>query len=133
MCFDPFEEGQLIFIDHDHACCPDEKSSCGRCIRGLLCLTCNTALGHIENRYAIAQAYLDRLPVDRAGFEPATFRVSGERSFQTELTVPTQRPYQSTRMPTPREVNDIVYRPLTLGPMPETGLADRVQAQVQRP
>jgi hypothetical protein len=54
MCHQPFKEDQPIFIDHDHACCPDEKSSCGRCRRGLLCLRCNTALGYIERYRELA-------------------------------------------------------------------------------
>ena len=62
MCRKPFGEGQPIFIDHDHGCCPDEKSSCGECIRGLLDLSCDTALGHIEGKYVMARAYLDRPP-----------------------------------------------------------------------
>jgi hypothetical protein len=63
MCHEPFGEGQLIHVDHDHACCRGKNRSCGECIRGLLCHTCNIALGHIERRYAMARAYLDSPPV----------------------------------------------------------------------
>lgn len=31
-------------VDHDRNCCPGEHS-CGKCIRGVLCPGCNTALG----------------------------------------------------------------------------------------
>jgi Recombination endonuclease VII len=63
MCHEPFEKGQLIHVDHDHGCCRKKNRSCGRCIRGLLCHTCNIALGHIERRYAMARVYLDSPPV----------------------------------------------------------------------
>jgi hypothetical protein len=63
MCHELFEEGQLIHVDHDHACCRRKNRSCGECVRGLLCHTCNIALGHIERRYAMARAYLDDPPV----------------------------------------------------------------------
>jgi hypothetical protein len=62
MCGKPFEQGRPMFVDHDHTCCPDEKSSCGKCVRGLLDLSCNTALGHIERKYELARAYLDNPP-----------------------------------------------------------------------
>jgi hypothetical protein len=62
MCHVPFEDGQAVFIDHDHACCQDEKRSCGACVRGLLCLKCTTALGYIEGMAELAQAYLGSPP-----------------------------------------------------------------------
>jgi hypothetical protein len=58
MCHEPFEDGQLIHVDHDHGCCPEKNRSCGKCVRGLLCHGCNVALGHIERKYELARVYL---------------------------------------------------------------------------
>jgi hypothetical protein len=51
-----------LHVDHDHSCCPGSKS-CGRCVRGLLCSTCNMALGGIKEDIEILQnmiAYVKR-------------------------------------------------------------------------
>lgn len=41
-------DGQDLYVDHDHSCCSGSKS-CGKCIRGLLCHKCNSALGLFDD------------------------------------------------------------------------------------
>lgn len=50
-------------IDHDHRCCPQRGRSCGVCIRGLLCQSCNQGLGQFGDdarTLAAAIEYLSR-------------------------------------------------------------------------
>jgi hypothetical protein len=43
-------------IDHDHKCCPG-MTSCGACVRGLLCHPCNRGLGFLrESSVTLARA-----------------------------------------------------------------------------
>lgn len=45
-------------IDHDHSCCPGSRS-CGKCVRGLLCDSCNITLGRYEPMREQFNSYID--------------------------------------------------------------------------
>lgn len=65
MCPVTFAPDTPVRVDHDHECPGHpyaEKRACRQCVRGLLCHTCNTALGHIEKRGAAARRYLAAPP-----------------------------------------------------------------------
>jgi hypothetical protein len=42
------EEVGVLAVDHDHRCCPTEKT-CGKCIRSLLCTDCNISIGRFND------------------------------------------------------------------------------------
>lgn len=49
ICSAPPKEDKFMCVDHDHSCCPGSKS-CGKCVRGLLCLSCNVQIGFLEKK-----------------------------------------------------------------------------------
>jgi len=55
---DPGPKGWMT--DHDHACCPMPET-CGQCIRGIVCMPCNLALGHVNDSTERLQALMDYL------------------------------------------------------------------------
>jgi hypothetical protein len=51
-----------VAMDHDHGCCPSE-TTCGQCLRDVLCTNCNTGLGMVHDDIAVLMsmvAYLSR-------------------------------------------------------------------------
>lgn len=53
-------------VDHDHKCCAENKESCGKCVRGLLCANCNQGLGKFKDNPELlvkAAEYLKRTPI----------------------------------------------------------------------
>lgn len=43
----PIEDKRAFHVDHDHNCCSGVKT-CGKCVRGILCHSCNVTLAAIE-------------------------------------------------------------------------------------
>jgi hypothetical protein len=48
-----------LAVDHDHSCCPGIKT-CGECIRGLLCGSCNSFLGRVNDNLQTAIEYFEQ-------------------------------------------------------------------------
>ena len=58
LCRGPF--GDKPYVDHDHECCPP-KRACQKCIRGILCNSCNTGLGKFKDDPAMLQRAIEYL------------------------------------------------------------------------
>lgn len=57
---------EKLHMDHDHSCCPagslkGRVSSCGECVRGWLCASCNVSLGLLQENPRRIQGLLDYL------------------------------------------------------------------------
>lgn len=57
ICGGEDKSGKRLAVDHDHSCCPGSKT-CGRCLRGLLCSSCNNALGYFRDSQDTIKAAL---------------------------------------------------------------------------
>jgi hypothetical protein len=49
-----------VHIDHDHTCCPGQ-STCGGCVRGVLCAPCNHGIGRFRDNPQLLRAAIDYL------------------------------------------------------------------------
>lgn len=45
-----------VYFDHDHGCCPT-NNTCGNCMRGILCHSCNITLGHCRDKPETGSIY----------------------------------------------------------------------------
>lgn len=55
-----------LHVDHDHNCCPGQKACCGKCVRGLICGSCNRGIGLLRDDHELvakAAAYLRKYAV----------------------------------------------------------------------
>jgi hypothetical protein len=69
ICGGQTKDGRPFFVDHDHACCPGQRT-CGKCIRGLLCGDCNLGIGYFDDdvaRMEMAISYLRRSTASDSG------------------------------------------------------------------
>lgn len=64
ICHGVNKSGQRLAVDHDHACCPG-KTSCGRCVRALLCANCNLGLGKFRDDPLLLAAAIEYLGAAR--------------------------------------------------------------------
>lgn len=58
-----------LSIDHDSSCCPGRTNSCGKCIRGLLCSRCNTAIGLFEDNIEVLEMAINYIKTNRKAIQ----------------------------------------------------------------
>lgn len=61
ICGLPPVNGVRLVVDHDHRCCKGRTKGCGKCVRGLLHVHCNTAIGWFQDSPEIAMKAVEYL------------------------------------------------------------------------
>lgn len=62
---------EVLWVDHDHSCCPGATETCGKCRRGLLCMTCNGGLGMFLDDIDTLQRAIEYLKFHRTALAEA--------------------------------------------------------------
>jgi hypothetical protein len=60
ICGKEEKQNRRLSVDHDHSCCSDQ-TSCGKCIRGLLCSHCNKVLGLVNDNIETLKKMIEYL------------------------------------------------------------------------
>jgi hypothetical protein len=60
ICGESEKYNKRLSVDHDHSCCSG-ITSCGKCIRGLLCSNCNRVLGQVNDNKILLQKMIKYL------------------------------------------------------------------------
>lgn len=56
------DDNKRLAVDHDHACC-EGNTSCGKCVRALLCSRCNKTLGMVKDDIKLLQSMIDYIKI----------------------------------------------------------------------
>jgi hypothetical protein len=62
LCECPLDPDGRVNIDHDHSCCPRNRS-CRICRRGLTCTACNVAIGMADDQPELLRLIADNLEI----------------------------------------------------------------------
>ncbi len=83
-------DGRDLVVDHDHACCPYRpKKACGRCVRGLLCSTCNSGLGMLREDPRLIYRAIAYLQSDQpASLDVTLRRLPSGKASASSITSP---------------------------------------------
>lgn len=67
-----------LHVDHDHDCCEGRKS-CGECVRGVLCESCNMVLGRVNDDREVLKAMIAYLDTSAEAKAAAAARLKAAR------------------------------------------------------
>ena len=78
VCLEEPADGKVLYVDHDHSCCPGEKS-CGKCLRGVICQRCNSTLGQVMDSQVILKSMVAYLTQGGTEISPNFDRLKSKR------------------------------------------------------